>query len=612
MLPALTFLANLIGLATGVWLGLFLVTRSPRRSIAWLSGLTLWSLSSYFVSVLLALIPLRTPAGAARWQAPLLQLWGAGSSPDPSSTWLQGWLMIPAIVFWHHATTLMRSPRPGAWQQTRIVLGYAGAVVAAILQARLSLLLIATGGDPLYLNAVRAGPLYPLALITGVAFAAASIANLLHSARAPATAILRTQFRVLAIGTLLAGSLVSVSVAGSSLGLPVPIVIPSLLLLATMLIMGHGVARYSAFVEGRSARRDFFQSAVTSALVFGVYLALTWIGVHTLDLTPSAYILVAIVIVSTHFLVDTFRLRRDESLHQRDARYVQTNLRKLARLAGNREEVDHALSIALQSLCAAGEAIYGLIAVFEEEEAPVVAGYRWQDGTRCFAREALSADDVVHLGPGELPPPLAEAALLIPLYGGARQLGALILGRPASGIKYSPADVDQFLYVSDRLGDVIWQARQRAEYAVQVSRGTDPPPPDTVRYPEHVSVEAVEDALRHMADYAYLGRHSLACFHLVKARVASGTVTHLDVGRAISATLAEAIEKLRPGKAPSTDPPAREWYPYLVLHDAYVEGISNRDVMSRLYISQGTFNRTRRAAVRALARALEEMEDTVA
>jgi hypothetical protein len=34
----------------------------------------------------------------------------------------------------------------------------------------------------------------------------------------------------------------------------------------------------------------------------------------------------------------------------------------------------------------------------------------------------------------------------------------------------------------------------------------------------------------------------------------------------------------------------------------------NREIMSRLYISEGTFNRTRRAAIRSVARMLEEME----
>jgi hypothetical protein len=85
-------------------------------------------------------------------------------------------------------------------------------------------------------------------------------------------------------------------------------------------------------------------------------------------------------------------------------------------------------------------------------------------------------------------------------------------------------------------------------------------------------------------------------------------VIHLDLGKAAYNVLAEAVERLRPDDILLCDPPPREWYPYLILHDAYLEDIPNRDIMSRLYISEETFNRTCRAALRAVTRALEEME----
>ncbi|MDH5507570.1 MAG: hypothetical protein OEZ02_10145, partial [Anaerolineae bacterium] len=58
----------------------------------------------------------------------------------------------------------------------------------------------------------------------------------------------------------------------------------------------------------------------------------------------------------------------------------------------------------------------------------------------------------------------------------------------------------------------------------------------------------------------------------------------------------------------SSDPPSREWYPFLILRDAYLNDVPNRDIMSRLYISEGTFNRTRRGALRAVTRIVGEME----
>ena len=86
-----------------------------------------------------------------------------------------------------------------------------------------------------------------------------------------------------------------------------------------------------------------------------------------------------------------------------------------------------------------------------------------------------------------------------------------------------------------------------------------------------------------------------------------GLVTHLDRGQALQKLLISAIDKLRP-PGPEPSRPAREWHQYIILHDAYVLGELNRDIMAKLYIGEGTFNRARRRAIRGVARALGEME----
>jgi hypothetical protein len=50
----------------------------------------------------------------------------------------------------------------------------------------------------------------------------------------------------------------------------------------------------------------------------------------------------------------------------------------------------------------------------------------------------------------------------------------------------------------------------------------------------------------------------------------------------------------------------REWHAYTILHEAYVEDVPNRDIMAKLYVSEGTFNRPRRKALHAVARAMLE------
>jgi len=123
----------------------------------------------------------------------------------------------------------------------------------------------------------------------------------------------------------------------------------------------------------------------------------------------------------------------------------------------------------------------------------------------------------------------------------------------------------------------------------------------------------VEDALRKLHDFTYLGEHDLARLKVVGWYLPEGDegfVTHIDRGKAVSQVLVESIGKLRPaGEEPAAYAvPQRSWQPYLVLYDAYVMGELNRDIMSKLYISEGTFNRTRRRAIRGVAKALQEME----
>jgi hypothetical protein len=322
MLLAITFLVNLVALATGLWLGLYVVTRSPRRWISWLTSLALWSLSGHFMNVLLALAPFPMAAGAPSWLNPFLQFWARGI-PGVSNIWLQGWLIIPAVMFWCHATTLMRFPHPSTWRWALLVIGYGSSVAAAIIQARTaSLLAAAPGGDALYLNTLKAGPLYPFFLALGLIYAAISLANLAGCTRAAPTPILRKQFLVMILATLLASSVVILSVAGSSLGLRVPIAATSVPLGAGMVLLGHGVARYSALVEGRTIRRDFGHAAIATGLMAGFYLLLTWVAVHYFGVPPMAYTFVVVLPVTTHFLMDAARYNRDASFHHRDVRQI--------------------------------------------------------------------------------------------------------------------------------------------------------------------------------------------------------------------------------------------------------------------------------------------------
>jgi hypothetical protein len=113
--------------------------------------------------------------------------------------------------------------------------------------------------------------------------------------------------------------------------------------------------------------------------------------------------------------------------------------------------------------------------------------------------------------------------------------------------------------------------------------------------PETWFVKMVEDGLRKLPDPIKLGRLPLVDCIGVQDQ------SQIARGKQLQQLLHAGIESLRPAGARPRNAPSRSWYNYVVLHDAYVIGIRNREVMARLYISEGTFNRTRRNAIRGVA-----------
>lgn len=120
------------------------------------------------------------------------------------------------------------------------------------------------------------------------------------------------------------------------------------------------------------------------------------------------------------------------------------------------------------------------------------------------------------------------------------------------------------------------------------------------RDPDMWFIKLVEAALRKFPDFIALGGSPLAGYVGVKGE------TQIARGKQLQLLLQDAIEALRPDGPRPAEPLPRAWRNYVVLYDAYVEGVRNREVMARLYISEGTFNRTRRNALRSVARLLIE------
>ncbi|MFN2199189.1 MAG: hypothetical protein ACK2UW_23935, partial [Anaerolineales bacterium] len=121
-----------------------------------------------------------------------------------------------------------------------------------------------------------------------------------------------------------------------------------------------------------------------------------------------------------------------------------------------------------------------------------------------------------------------------------------------------------------------------------------------VKKPDPDSIKLVEEGLKNLNDYIVLGKSPLA------DQLAVDGETHIERGKAVHDLLVETIKSLRPEGERPAEPLPREWHNYVIINDAYIEDIRDREIMAKLYISEGTYYRTRRRALRGVTRALME------
>jgi hypothetical protein len=607
----ITFTVNFLALIVSLWLGLYLVTRNPRLPTAWLTALTLWSLGGLFMNILLALNPPPVPEYRFSSLRFLFPFWPSGAFEHSANFWLQGWSVAPSIAFWHHATMLMRPGKMNPWRWTRVIFAYLVAIAAIEVQAFTQILFSVEGGDPLYLNSLHAGPLYGVFGIALIMLVSFSVIHLARSARVATTEIVRRQLQTLLTATLITGLIGPVSLVSSGLDLfPMPMVVMSAVLAVFVAMVGYGVARYSALVEKRIIDRDFIYNLLGVTIMTAIYTASSWLLVFAYRAPKVIVIFIPLLGVLTHTGLNAASLLLDWFFYPNETRQLRASLLNLRRLAVESESMNAMLAQILSALCQPIRAEYGLILTCENGTARQIADYRWKHPRLELPSSLVTADDIVILSPKRFPAPLEDAALLVPLYNENEQVGALVLGGPTNGIQYANADIERLLYPADQIAEALHHNRQNAKHLDKVASIANEPP----EIPEReigIPVNEVENALRNFFDYTYLADSPLAEMRLIRERIAGEKKTHIERGKIVHAVVLEAMEQMRPGSETPRDPPPREWYPYIILHDAYVKEVQNRDVMSKLYISEGTFNRTRRAAVRSLARALAEMENPV-
>ena len=605
MQNTIALVINYIALVCSVWLGWYVVTRSPRKLISWLTGLTLLSVGGLFLNMLLALNPPPTPTNSPGWLRLLFPFWPTEAFTGGWVGWLQGWQVTPAVVLWHHVTMLMRPGGMNWWRRLRVIFGYMVAIVAIWIQVYTPLMFADVEGNPLYLNTLKPGPLYLPFLFLLLLFTVFSLINLFRSARAAPSSMPRRQLITMGIATISAGLTAPIAFISAAFELPLSRTILSVLLLIAVILIGYSVARYSALIEGRTIRRDFFYNAIAMAIVTGIYSFVTWVSVTMFDVPAAAFVFVIMLAIVTHNLVDATRRTLDSIFYRHENSQLRANLRKLASEIGE-QDFEENIALALESLCNSVRATFGIIFLFEENKLKQIASHKIDELKIKQPASDFILDDVMQVIPGQFPEPLDKAVLLVPLYLDTNQVGVVIFGRPINSLKYSRDDIELLLYPSDLLAEAINNAKRETEYLLKLSQLTAPE-----KIQHRIPVKEVETALRNLYDYALLGDTTFAKLKLVRTKLTADDITHVDRGKVVHQVVVEAIEKLRPVTDSPRNPPPREWHAYTILSSAYLEEKMNREIMSQLYISEGTFNRTRRGAIRSVARILGELEAAI-
>jgi len=147
------------------------------------------------------------------------------------------------------------------------------------------------------------------------------------------------------------------------------------------------------------------------------------------------------------------------------------------------------------------------------------------------------------------------------------------------------------------------------------SPAAEPSPDSTPREPEDW-VRPVEVALRHLNSPGVLSNSELISrmprtLEASRRQWGQGSMldpTPLDQARALGEVLNAAIDALKPVHA---DDDAAEALQYLILHEEYRLGMETKHITVRHAISEATFHRYRRAAVRAVAGHIKSREEAL-
>jgi hypothetical protein len=573
MLFQATLLVDLTAMAICLWMAFYLFARGYPSRITLRAAILLLALSAFFLSAYINLFE-QIP-GTAAWRATFL---------------------IIGLSQWYHITLylLPEKAQRRSLPLTTVVYLLGGITIVLLIGTRDAFQ--GEVGNVLYVAHMGIGLPYILYGIFQLVVVAGIHYNLLAYERVGFTPAGR--YFLFASFFALAG--VAYGIIALALPSPMPRIIQDLAAFSGVFMIGISVARYQSLVERRTTLQDFPVTTLTILLLTVVYILIAL----RFGLPPQLVGVLAAFIVLTHALYDLVR----EFLERLRIRNESTFRKQLRRLEN--ESSEDTLRLRLQEgldlLCGTLDASGGFIAVKRGDEFVVTASRGSVGVGMRFPVSSLAYDDIFPSQNEQFP----DIIYFVPSFDGQTQIAILGIGKPNTHLEYSHGDLDLLSEVADHVGTIVSLGSIQPHISQMLSQSEmNENEANAVAGKMRGAMEIntdqdfikiVEDGLRQLPDYIALGQSALADKLGVQAD------THIERGRELQKVLVDSIELLRPAEKRPPEPLPRVWYNHAVLHDAYVESVPNREIMARLYISEGTFNRTRRNAIRGLARLLME------
>jgi len=563
----LTLLTDLIAMSITLWLALYLFGRGYPSKITLRAVIALLALSGFFLGAYNNLF-----------------------HQVPGTASLRAILLIVGLASWYSLSVQLiplQTRKRIRWLEI-IVYTLAGITIILLFSTRN--VFIGEEENVLYVGRMGIGLPYFLYSVFLVTASIGILYNLLTETRVG----LETQAQFFLVASIFPIVEIGYGILALAITPPMPRLVQDLLIFLGIFFLGVFVARYQSLVERRTLLQDFPISGITLLGLSTMYTIFAWrwgIEVEMLAMVAGF----AIITHSIYDLVREFLERqriRDEGLFRQQ-------LRKLDIEAGGEKDLRRSLQDGLELLCSTINASGGFIAIHKESNFIVMTSYLSVPVETQLPADLIACEDICQPNSKKMP----DIVWVAPAFDGDKQIAALGISQPNTKLHYSSDELDLLAEVADRVGILIatssTQTQTKADSKETQSKAKEMV--NTIRSnPDPKLVREVEDALRNLHDYITLGQSSLA----VWANVSGDS--HIERGKNLQSILVNAISMLRPSGQRPGEPLPRVWYNYVVLYDAYVEDVPNREIMARLYISEGTFNRTRRNALRGLSRMLLE------